>query len=106
MQAGKLRHFVELQAQTTVRGADFADPQLVWTTVATVPASIEPLRGREYMAQREEQSALEVRVRVRWRSDLSDQMRVKHGSTVYEIASVIDVGGRAREVELMCRRQR
>lgn len=64
--------------------------------------SIEPLRGRELFAAQEHSSETEVRIRIRYRDDVTDRMRVVHDGKYYEIQSVIDPELRHRELELMC----
>lgn len=106
MPAGQLNRRVTLQSPTKTRGADFSDPQTTWSTAATVWAAVEPLRGREYVAQMEQQLAVEVRVRIRYRADVDSTWRVGYGSKVYEIVTVIDVKSAHDQLELMCREHR
>lgn len=73
-----------------------------WTTLATVWMSIEPLNGRELFAAQEHHSEVEVRVRIRYRDDVTAQMRVLHESKYYAILAVIDSELRHREIDLMC----
>lgn len=104
MQAGKLRHRLTLQIrqsgspQKTARGAPDED----WTDVATVNAAIEPLRGREFLEAQAVQSEVAVRIRIRYRADVTAGMRAVRGSTIYDIAAVLNMGERNVELHLMC----
>lgn len=102
MRAGELRHRVTIQQKTVT-----SDPEGMivetWVDVATVWAAVEPLRGREYIQAAAVTPEVTARVRIRYRPGIEPAMRVVHGGTVCDIQSVIDVGGRRRELELMCR---
>lgn len=104
MRAGKLRHRVTIQSlvagspQQTPSG----EPDVSWTDVATVWASVEPLRGRELFAAQEHHSRVEVRIRMRYRSGITAAMRVFWDSRYYNIVVVLDAEERHRELELMC----
>jgi SPP1 family predicted phage head-tail adaptor len=102
MHAGMLDQRVTLQAPTETRGAEFGDPQRVWEDVATVWAEVSPISGREYFLQREQQSQISVRVRIRYRADVTSMWRVQHAGKVYEIESVIDQRSAGEELILMC----
>lgn len=108
MRAGRLRHRVALQhpnpdppAQDAVGGRVES-----WVTAAgRVPAEVRELRGREFEAVGQALAEVTTRIRIRRHPSLtiSPDWRVLHGSTVYQVEHVIDVDGRGRELELMCR---
>lgn len=103
MQAGKLRHLVELQ-RVTVTADSHGDQVKTWATIATAHASIEPLSGREFIAASQTMADLTTRIRVRGRSDiqLTPKDRVKFGARLFDIRHVIDWGDRGIETQLMC----
>ena len=47
-------------------------------------------------------SAVAVRIRVRYRDGIDATMRVNHGGTIYSIEAVIHPDTRKRELQLMC----
>lgn len=102
MRAGKLRHRVTIQRAVEVQN-DFGEVVTTWVTVGQAWASVEPLRGREYFQAEGTQAETSTRIRMRYRNGIMPKMRVVHGSTVYDIESVMDVETRGRELELMCR---
>jgi SPP1 family predicted phage head-tail adaptor len=102
MQAGKLRHRVTIQQATETRNT-LGEAIKTWSTVATVYASVEPIRGREFFAAEQVQSEISHRVRMRYRSGLAPRMRLLYGSRMLQIEAVIDVEERHRETQLMCR---
>lgn len=95
---GTIQHLVTGSPQLSASGESLAQ----WTALAEVWMSIEPLRGRELFAAQEHQSETEVRIRIRYRDDVTTQMRVLHDSKYYSVLAVIDSELRHRELELMC----
>jgi SPP1 family predicted phage head-tail adaptor len=107
MQAGRLRHRIALQRKTagSPQRTGSGAPDAAWTTVATVSASIEPLRGKEFTDSLAVQSSVSVRIRIRYSSEIAGvdaSWRALHGSTVYSIEAVINPDVRNAELQLMC----
>lgn len=102
MLAGRLRESVTLQDKSVTRDAYGAET-ISWTTVATVPASAEPLAGREYLAMRQAQADISIRFRIRYLAGVSTSMRVQWRGGYYDILEVINPRARDRELELLCR---
>jgi len=98
---GKMRHRIQLQQQTEQRDA-IGGAVLEWITYGSCWAAIEPLSGREMLAAQHENSTITTRIRIRYRDDVWAQHRVKFGSTVYNIQTVIDRDTRRQSLELMC----
>ena len=101
MRAGMLRHRVTIQRQELVFGK-FGAPlhDKVWENVATVWASLEAMSGREFFASQQAQS--EVTHRIRYRPDVTADMRVIHNGKVFNIVAPLP-DNRGRELVLMCR---
>lgn len=102
--AGRLRHRITLEEPGTAQTAD-GGLVAAWTPRATVFAEVLELRGREFIAAREAHASLDVKVRLRYRSDVRPTWRVRFGARVLEIVHAVDVGGRNRLLELMCKEQ-
>lgn len=112
MRAGNLRRRAALERRQVVRDG-FGGEIATWREFARVWAGVEPVAGREYFQAQSVQSDVTARIRLRWRADVAGmtepstiRVRVEErdGETQgYEVESVIDVGGRGRELELMCR---
>ena len=102
MRAGTLRHRVTLQTNAPIRQTD-GSMEDSWADVVTVWGSVEPLTGRERFRADQLESEVDVRIRIRYRSGVSAQMRVKFGSRYYLIEAPIDPLERHREIELLCR---
>lgn len=100
MRSGKLRQRVIIQSKTVVPNS-FGEEDITWTEVATVWAAIVPLRGREFLDGRMATAEVTTRIEIRHRDGISPEMRVVHGSIIYNIRAVIPIETRDREIHLM-----
>lgn len=100
MNIAKLRHRVTLQSKEFSKDEE-GTPTETWIDVATVWASVEPLRGREYFAAATVNAENTVRIRMRYRRGVTPDMRALYDGRVFEIQSVIDVNEMHREIHLM-----
>lgn len=101
MNAGTMDQRVTLQQRTQTQNA-LGEDVGTWTDVATVWAKVEPLRGREYFASSQMQSAVEVKISIRHRADVETTWRVVWRGQPHEIVSVIDPRAGGEYLELMC----
>jgi SPP1 family predicted phage head-tail adaptor len=99
---GKLRHRITIERVTETRDTDGSVIE-TWSTYVTVQASIEPISGREYFAAQSTQADATHRISLRYLSGIVPKMRVKFGSRIFDILSIINVDERNRELQLMCR---
>jgi len=102
MNPGKLGHRVTLQEYKEVVDQYGTPIDQGWQDVATVWASVEPIRGREYVLLQNTQSELTTRIRIRYRAGITPAMRVLYGTRGFDIQSVIDPEERHIELQLMC----
>lgn len=106
LKAGKMRHRVTFQRQSTTKDA-VGQLSQTWADIGARTASIEPLNGREYFNASGENSQVTTRIRLRYDATIGSVKpydRVVHGSTVYDILSVINESERNRELILMTKR--
>lgn len=100
MRAGRLRHYVTLQEKSVTRDA-MGGEVVTWVDKATaVPAEIVELSGKNLNAAQQVHPELSATVRLRYRSDLTPQWRVKHGARVFSIIGM-PINRDARNVELL-----
>jgi len=102
MPAGRYRHWVTIQEPEFEKDDSHA-PMKTWKDVDSVFASVRPIRGREYYAAKSVNSEVEVTIRLRYRSDVRNDWRIVHGDDTYVILAVMNMQGRGRELELMCK---
>lgn len=88
MQAGKLRHRIQLQGKRRVPdgGGGWSHD---WVTSRTVWARVEPLSGREFVAAQTVQSEVTTRITIRYRDDVTPDMRIMHRGKIYNIRAVL-----------------
>lgn len=105
MRAGLLRHKVYLQPLASTKDAMGAAVKSYSTvTQITAYASIEPLRGTEYLMGGQMDATITHRIRTRYVSGLTaGGYRIKFGSRIFDIESVINWNERNTFLELMCK---
>lgn len=106
MRAGELRHRITLQRATEARDS-FGQAVKTWSDVATVWASVEPLRGREFLDARQLQREISAHITIRWRDDVDAGMRVRWTDPagtahLYDIEAVLPDATHRRVLTLMC----
>lgn len=103
MRGGILRHRVTIQTPLTTVDS-WGQPIEGWSDVATsVPAEVRDIRGREFWSGGQAPAGeVTTRVRVRFRSDVTRQMRVVYSGRNLLIEAVIDPDGKRTELHLMC----
>ena len=89
LKAGNLRHRVTLQRKQQTQNPQTGAMVTTWVTEATVPAAVEPLSAREFIAAQAVQSDVSVRIRVRYRPGITSAMRLLHDGKVYNITGVL-----------------
>lgn len=104
MRSGNLRQRVQIQNFTQAQD-DYGQPIETWSTAATVWAAVEPLRGSEFFAAQQVQSDTDVKIRIRYRDDITidTKSRVLHETHTYDVMNVLHVSERHRELHLMCK---
>lgn len=100
--AGLLTHRVTIQSPSAARDAHGQRAE-GWTDIATVWAQVQPLRGREFFAAGAMQSEASIKVRMRYRDDVTGAMRVLWRGVAHAIVvEPIDVDGARHTLELLC----
>ena len=86
MRAGKLRHRITFQSPGTTQDPVTGEMIQGWANVwEKVPASIEPLSVKDFIAAQATQSQLSARIVIRYRSGVLPTMRILHRGNVYNI---------------------
>lgn len=104
MNPGELKHRISVQKFAKIEDGgggfteewiDLFDPPEIW-------ASINPLSGRELFVAMQIQSMVSHKIKIRYRSGITNKHRVEYKGRVYNILAVIDKQERHKELELMC----
>ncbi|MCA3068117.1 MAG: phage head closure protein [Rhodocyclaceae bacterium] len=103
LQSGKLDKRVSIQQQSSTRD-DLNQKVDTWTTLnnGAVWASVQPLRASEAISYDAKQMLLTHRVTIRFRSDVTPDMRLLFGSRILKIVSMRNPDERGELIELLC----
>ena len=101
MEAGKLRHKIEIQSPLETRDTN-GEVSTVWIATGIVWASVEPLSGRELWLAQQIQSEVSVRIRLRYLRGITTGHRVNFGGRLFDIKAAINAAERNEELELLC----
>lgn len=91
LKIGRLRHRVTIQSATLTQSATTGAMTPTWGDVATVWASIEPISAKEFAQSGAEVNRITTRIIIRYRPDVSEDMRLYHPSTntYYNIEGIL-----------------
>lgn len=86
LQAGRLRHRIQIQERYEILDSDgdvFQDPETgavpyIWTTISECWAAVEPVSGKEFIQSQATQSKVVGRVVIRWNPGINAGMRILH----------------------------
>lgn len=101
MRAGIMRHRITVKRPSTSRDSAGA-PVETLTDVATMWANIGFASGRERWANEHTVNNYDAVVTIRYRADISEDMRIYHDSRELDIKAIIDPLGNKSELKLMC----
>ena len=85
--SGRLTERVTFQEVTQAKDAQYGTTE-TWANIGTSPtvsAEVIPMTGKEILESQQLRAESSVKIRIRARSDLNSKMRVKHGTTTYQI---------------------
>jgi len=82
---------------------DYGEPLDTWTVFKSAKASKEPILGNEFFTALTTDTKVEVKFNTRYIKGITDEMRIKHGTEVYEILSAIDVKSAHKELLCYCK---
>lgn len=105
MKAGELRHRIKIQKLDEAQGGtgEILKGDADWTDFATRSAAIEPLQGRELFIAQQVSAEVNTRVRLRHLAGVTPRMRILFDGREFDIKSVLNLGERNRETELLCK---
>ena len=101
MRAGWLRHRVTIQEKVVTRDA-YGEEDFTWANVRTVWASVDPMRGREFLQAQTEQVVYDTIVRMRYGIDVTPENRLMWSNQYYDVRSAISILEKQKELELQC----
>ncbi len=100
-----LRHRLELEEPQLTPDAG-GGAAINWVKVADLWGFIEPLSGRESFIEHQTETVLTHKIIIRFRHGVLPEMRLRHGTRVFEIISVMNEKERNVWLQLECKEQR
>lgn len=100
MRTGSLRHLITIQSYTETVDS-FGGVTNTWAELIKAWASIMPLSGTEKYFSKEKHATATHQVKIRYFDGVNPKMRLLHGSRVFEIISVLNVGERDKQMVLI-----
>lgn len=97
MDPGKLNKRITFQLQ------DLDSEDEDWKDIATTWANINPISGKEYYSAETINSDLTHKIRLRYRKEITPDMRVIYNDRIFYIISVINEYEKNTMLQLMCR---
>lgn len=103
MLAARLRHRVEIQNFTTTQDNDSGALTEIWSAVyKNVPAEVNPLSGREFIAAQATNASVTTKIVIRNHDNILPRMRVLFNGAYYAINVVLHDPTFGNHITLMC----
>ena len=103
MRSGTLKQSIIIQEVVHTQNS-YGEPNEQWVTFWACQASVEPVMGRKYYANLQDNSEITAEIRIRYKANTSARMRILHGDDIYDIKSVINPHSENKELILMCKK--
>lgn len=104
MQIGKLRNYCEILAPGTPKKNDYGEETATYSHFEYRWAAVEPLVGNELLKAQQITSNPQYRVRMRYVPNLLNTHKLKLPTgTLLDIVSIVNVGNRNEEHELLAK---
>ncbi len=102
--SGRLRFRITIEQALEVQN-EYGEVERTWSMFAIRWSDVQPLRGNERVEADQTNSQVSHKVTVRYLEGITPKMRILFGARVLNIESIINIDGRNRTMELMCREE-
>lgn len=103
IKAGDLRQVITLLQPRSERDGTTNRRVTTWEEIPDIPAAKADVSGREFWQAQAFHAEDTVTFTLRWRDDVTQAWRVRHGETVYNILEVNRLGYMRDFMRLRCR---
>ncbi len=90
MMIGRMRHRILIRTRSDAARTATGAVDSVWSTAATRWGDIQPLTGKEYTSGEHVQGEVTHKIVLRYYDGLKDKDRLKFGSRIFEIISIVN----------------
>lgn len=101
LNAGRLRKKVDIYGYREI-DSELGGKKVVLAKKATVWAELRPVRGTEFLEYYRETNALQYKITIRYRPDLTEKDVLLYGSRQFEINSIININEDNVALEIYC----
>lgn len=102
MRAGKLRHRITIQSKSTTSRGTYGEEIITWGTYKQVWAELDPPKAREFFANKQTQTEITTRIRIRYLENIDNSMRIIYDGRTFDINAIINPDEKNKELILMC----
>jgi len=100
--AGEYRNRITLQKPVHTRDS-FSEMITTYVDVATIWAAVDWESGRRFETANQLNSEVQGIIRIRYRSDIRPEWRIKYGSRIIEILSIANIKEKDAEIQINCK---
>lgn len=100
MNIGTLKRRIRIETATTSPDS-FGEPIKTWAVLDHVWAEVLPLTAREQFQAQQVNRDIALKIRVHYRDDITEQMRLIFDDEYYDIQGITEIGFR-EGLELLC----
>ena len=103
MRAGSLRHTISIQEETSTPDSQ-GGFTLEWNDISSmdaVPAAIWPLSAKESLDAMKLELQITHKIRIRYRSGITTKDRIKFGTRIFNIVSLINLEERNEQLDML-----
>lgn len=98
--AGKLKNRVTFQTLDKIKD-EYGDSVEGWSEFKTLWAEVFDRSGSQLITTEQIKNSVTTRFRIRYRSDLKEDMRILFRGQAYDIESILDVSGDRKFLEIV-----
>ncbi|HXC40330.1 MAG TPA: phage head closure protein [Burkholderiales bacterium] len=100
MRAGSLRKRITIESPTETQNS-VGETTQTWSTFAVLWADMERLTGSEKIAAAQVNAGADTRITARWTAGVTEKMRIRYGSRMFQIVSALNVDERNQELDIL-----
>ncbi|MBV2138577.1 MAG: phage head closure protein [Candidatus Thiodiazotropha sp. (ex Ctena orbiculata)] len=101
--SGRLKYRIQIQ-QPDVNRSTAGEPVKNWVKFAEVRADIYDINGREFFGANQVNSEVTTKIVMRFKKGITPDMRVIHGTDIYQIVAVLNQSNSRQPTMLLCKR--
>lgn len=102
LDAGRLKKRIEIWGYKEVADEEIGGVKVILAKKATVWAEIAPSRGTEFLEYYRDANALQYKVTIRYRSDITEKDVLVRDDRQFEINAIIDPNFEHTALEIQC----